>query len=71
MAHHVDSFPLSAKTKERLKKCGFTRLEDLVDLKIEELVKEVDGLKKDDAAWILDHVRKIKGANELRGMKKE
>ena len=57
----VGAFPISVKLKERLRRSGFTNIDDFVGLKVKDLVEEVDGIKADDAAWLLDYCRQIKG----------
>ena len=62
MTHFVESFPVSAKLKERLKDHGFSCLEDFVGLTVQDITKEVEGIKKEDAAWISAYVREISGS---------
>ena len=62
MAHYVDALPVSAKLKGRLKRCGFACLDDFAGFKVKDLVEEVDGVRKEDAAWLLDYAQQIKGA---------
>ena len=66
MTHFVESFPVSAKLKERLKGHGFSCLEDFVGLNVQDITKEVEGIKKEDAAWILTYVREILGSKPWR-----
>ena len=58
----VEAFPISPKLKERLKRRGFSRIEDFVGVKVKDLVEEVEGIKSEDAAWVLDYCRQIKGS---------
>ena len=62
MSHYVEAFPVSAKLKEKLKRRGFSCVDDFAGLKVKDLVEEVGGIKSEDAAWLLDHCQQIKGS---------
>lgn len=62
MSHYVEAFPVSAKLKEKLKRRGFSCVDDFLGLKVKDLVEEVGGIKSEDAAWLLDHCQQIKGS---------